>query len=167
MNQRYKGALVVDIARLAGLNDDLTCDLWHPLNVAYRVPLSDAADEDMANAMADAIASAVAADHADDPAFDCDKAFEQALTDSRRMLVEPQYARLFGASAPQSLDEIVDRLTMKFVRDTDDHYVEPLWCSSRLFEVKDFGAHQTRDPGSGRRPGTDSATACAGCTATS
>ena len=110
-SQRYfRGALIADIARLAGLNDDLTCNVWHPRNAAYRVPLSNPDDEDMANEMAAAILSAVAADHADQPDFDCDRAFEQALTDSRRMLVEPQYARLFGASAPQSLDEIVDSI---------------------------------------------------------
>jgi hypothetical protein len=40
---------------------------------------------------------------------------------------------------------------MKFARDTGDHYPEPQWCSSRLFEVEDFGAHQARilDPAAG------------------
>ena len=94
-NMTYMGALVVDIARLAALNDDLTCNIHHPRNAIYRVPLSDPNDEDMAIAMADAIS-------AEDPEI-----FEQALIDARRMVVEPAYARLFGAFAPQSLDEIV------------------------------------------------------------
>ena len=34
----YKNALIADIARLAGLNDDLTCDIWHPGNAIYRAP---------------------------------------------------------------------------------------------------------------------------------
>ena len=103
----YKSALVADIARLAGLNDDLTCDTWHPRNAIYRAPLSNPDDEHMANEMAAVILSAVAADHATEPNFDCDETFTQALTDSRRMLCEPAYERLFGAAGPESLDDIV------------------------------------------------------------
>jgi hypothetical protein len=44
--------------------------------------------------MAEVILGALAADHANDP--DGDKAFTQALTDSRRMMCEPVYVRLFG-----------------------------------------------------------------------
>ena len=105
MKERYKGALVADIARLAGLNDDLTCDIWHPRNAPYRVPLPNSGDEDTAVSMASVIVGAVAEKHADDPAFDSDKAFEQALIDSRRMLCELGYSRLFG-SGPESLDDI-------------------------------------------------------------
>ena len=103
----YMGALVADIARLAGLNDDLSCDIYHPRNAPYRVPLANPDDEHVANEMAAVILSAVAADHADELDFDCDKAFTQALTDARRMLCEPEYARLFGAPGVESLDEII------------------------------------------------------------
>ena len=103
----YKGALIADIARLAGLNDDLTCDIWHPGNAIYRAPLSNPDDESTANLMAEVILSALAADHAHDPDFDGDKAFTQALTNSRRMMCEPVYARLFGSSGAEALDEIV------------------------------------------------------------
>ena len=103
----YKGALIADIARLAGLNDDLTCDIWHPGNAIYRAPLSNPDDEPMANEMAAVIIGAVAEDHADDLDFDSDRAFEQALTDARRMMCEPGYSRLFGSSGAESLDEIV------------------------------------------------------------
>jgi hypothetical protein len=92
----YKNALIADIARLAGLNDDLTCDIWHPGNAIYRAPLPNPDDESAANSMAEVILGALAADHAHDPDFDGDKAFTQALTDSRRMMCEPVYVRLFG-----------------------------------------------------------------------
>ena len=47
----------------------------------------------------------MAEDHADDLDFDSDRAFEQALTDARRMIT-PGYSRLFGSSGAESLDEV-------------------------------------------------------------
>jgi hypothetical protein len=43
------------------------------------------------------------------------------------------------------------RRTHIFERDADDHYVEPLWCSVRLFEAESFGAPGARvyDPAAG------------------
>ena len=107
MSNHYKGAAIPDIARLAALNDDLTCDIWHPRNAAYRVPLADADNEAMANAMADAIIGAVAAEHADDEDFDFVKALDQALVDARRMVCDPEYARLFVGKGAASFDEVV------------------------------------------------------------
>jgi hypothetical protein len=48
--------------------------------------------------MAEVILIAVAADHAHDPDFDGDKAFTQALTDSRRMMCEPEQCPLWVKS---------------------------------------------------------------------
>ena len=96
MDNYYKGAAVADIARLAALNDDLTCNQWHPRNARYRVPLTDAADEAMANAMADAIYGAVAEERAKDPIFNSDKVYQQCLADARRMLRDREYWGLFA-----------------------------------------------------------------------
>ena len=62
----------------------------------------------MANEMAAVITGAVIDDRGHEPGFDRDKAFEQALVDSRRMMCEPAYERLFnGSRGAESLDEIV------------------------------------------------------------
>ena len=107
-SQRYMGALVADIVMLGGLNADLTCDMWHPRNAVYRVSLSNPDNEHMANEMAAVITGAVIDDRGHEPGFDRDKAFEQALVDSRRMMCEPAYERLFnGSHGAESLDEIV------------------------------------------------------------
>ncbi len=97
-NIYYMGASITDIARLGALNADLTCNISDPRNAMYLVPLSDAADEDMARCMADAIFGAVAAQHPDDTTFDGDQAYEQCLVDARRMERDPEYMRLFGGN---------------------------------------------------------------------
>ena len=103
----YKGAAIADLCWLAGLNDDLTCDMYHPRNAVYRNPLSDTADEDMANAMADASWGALEEQRGQEPGFDPEATFQQCLVDARRMVVEPEYSRLFCGDGPGSLDEIV------------------------------------------------------------
>jgi len=79
-----------------------------PRNNVYRVPLTNAADEELANSMADAIWSAVLEEHDAEDDFDSDRALQQCLVDARRMLREPEYARLFGGDGLGSLDEIVE-----------------------------------------------------------
>ena len=96
INIYHMGASITDIVRLAALNPDLTTDMADPRNAAYVLPLGDIADEDLANSMAEASFGAVADQHADDPTFDGDLVYEQCLVDMRRMLRDPDYARLFG-----------------------------------------------------------------------
>jgi hypothetical protein len=101
----YKGATIVDIARLAGLNDDLTCNIWHPLNAVYRVPLASTDAEAMAVDMAAATYGAIVAERGEP--VEPEQVHYQCLVDARRMVGEPDYARLFGDTPPQSLDGIL------------------------------------------------------------
>jgi hypothetical protein len=76
---------------------DLLCTHPHdPANARYVVPLDNPEDEQMAHAMADAIYEAYAADHFTEltPKEVADRIYEQALIDSRRMIVDKDYERL-------------------------------------------------------------------------
>jgi hypothetical protein len=62
--------------------------------------LSVATEERDAQMMAEWIYGAVAEEHADDPNFDHDKAFEESLIEARHMLCERDYWKRF---APEEL----------------------------------------------------------------
>jgi hypothetical protein len=67
-----------------------------PANARYLVPLPDADDEDEAYDMADEIYYAcVPYFPADITMKEMDRAWEQALIDSRRMICDPEYFRIF------------------------------------------------------------------------
>ena len=93
----YRGSAIADILRLAGLNKDLSCDTSDPRNAIYCVALCEP-DEGLAELMASAIFGAIRNEHADDPTFNPDVAFEQCLVDARRMILDPNYALLFGGT---------------------------------------------------------------------
>ena len=105
----YEGAAIADIAWLAGLDADLSCVTWHPRNAAYRVPLPEPGAESLANLMADAVFGAYVEKHGDREDFDPEKTWQQCLVDARRMVAEPEYARLFGVEGATSLDDIMHR----------------------------------------------------------
>ena len=84
--------------RLDALLSDLLSTHPHdPANARYVVPLDNPEDEEMAHAMADAIYGAYAADHFTDDTQQevADRIYEQALIDSRRMIVDRDYERIF------------------------------------------------------------------------
>jgi len=96
IREQLRFALLVDILKIDAVNkSDLTSDMTDPRNAIYRVPLPEP-DERLANFMAAAIFSAVIDEHLEEPNFDDDVAYEQCLTDSRRMLLDPNYSRLIG-----------------------------------------------------------------------
>lgn len=106
----YNGVPIADILQVGGLKEDLTCDIWHPVNAVYRKPLPKDGDVavSMADAMAGSVIDTVAAAHADDPRFfDPEKVFEECLVDARRMVCEPDYGRLFGGDGAASLEDIM------------------------------------------------------------
>ena len=92
----YNGVPIADILRVAGLKEDLTCDIWHPVNAVYRKPLPKDADERLALGMADAMANG-----------ETDIMFEECLIGARRMVCEPDYSRLFGGDGAASLEDIM------------------------------------------------------------
>lgn len=81
----------------AFLSDLLCTNRDDPANARYLVPLQNAEDEEMAHDMAAAIYSARAAEYFSDDITQeqVDRIFEQALIDSRRMLCDQDYARIF------------------------------------------------------------------------
>ena len=84
--------------RSDALLDDLLSTHPHdPANARYVAPLDNPEDEAMARAMADAIYGAYAADHFTNgtPQEVADRIYEQALIDSRRMIVDRDYERIF------------------------------------------------------------------------
>jgi hypothetical protein len=67
-----------------------------PANARYLVPLEDSEEEDMAHTMADIIYSARAEDFSDNITQEqADRVWEQGLIDSRRMLCDEDYMRIF------------------------------------------------------------------------
>ena len=83
--------------RLDALLSDLLSTHPHdPANARYVVPLENPEDEEMARAAADATYEAYAADHFTDdtPQEVADRIYEQALIDSRRMIVDEDYEGL-------------------------------------------------------------------------
>jgi len=95
LRKRLRYALLVDFLKVDGVNIfDLTTDLSDPRNAIYRVPLSDGREKDVV-ATADATLDFVVAEHSKEPNFDDDVAYEQCLTDARRMLLDPNYSRLW------------------------------------------------------------------------
>ena len=93
----YRGASIVDILRVAGLDQDLHTDAANPKNCSYTARLTDEADERMAERMASISFGALAQEHSNDVAFDHDKAYEQCVIDARHMILNESYARLFGS----------------------------------------------------------------------
>jgi hypothetical protein len=80
----------------AFLSDLLCCHRDDPANARYLVPLENAEDEAMAHAMADVIYSARAEDFSDYiTQAQADRIYEQCLIDSRRMICDPDYERIF------------------------------------------------------------------------
>ena len=78
--------------------NDLLCSHPHdPANARYMVPHENPEDEEMAHDMADAIYEAYGADHFTDdtPQEVADRIYEQSLIDSRRMIVDKDYERIF------------------------------------------------------------------------
>jgi hypothetical protein len=79
------------------LADLLTTHRDDPANAQYLVPLEDAEDERLAHGMADAIYGAMAEHFRDDITQEqADRAYEQALIDSRRMICDEDYLRIFS-----------------------------------------------------------------------
>ena len=74
----------------------LTTNRDDPANARYLVPLPNADDEDEAYDMADVIYYAcVEYFPADITMEEMDHVWEQALIDSRRMICDPEYLRIF------------------------------------------------------------------------
>lgn len=96
IRKQLRYALLVDILKIDAIDkSDLSSDMTDPRNAIYRVPLSELSEERDAQSMADVIFSAVRREHSEETNFDHDVAYEQCLTDARRMLVDPNYSRLF------------------------------------------------------------------------
>ena len=67
-----------------------------PQYARYLVPLRNAADEETAHVMADMICGAYTDRFCDDiTKEEADRVWEQCLTDSRRMICEPEYEDIF------------------------------------------------------------------------
>ena len=92
--------------RLA-INRDWTTDVADERNARYLLPLNGTIPcgaagqvraEQMAEDMAEWVFSAIAAQRFSDatPDISADAAYFQALVDARRMVCDPDYARLFG-----------------------------------------------------------------------
>lgn len=86
--------------RLDAFLRDLLCSHpGDPANAPYLVPFHDIEAEALAHAMADAIYGSVAADYFSDDITreQADRVYQQALIDSRRMICDEEYARIFEA----------------------------------------------------------------------
>ena len=78
------------------LSDLLRTHPGDPANVPYLVPLHDAEAERLAHAMADVIYIDAADYFSDDITQEqADRVYQQALIDSRRMICDEDYARIF------------------------------------------------------------------------
>jgi hypothetical protein len=98
LRKRLRYALLVDFLEIDGINIcDLTCDMADPSNAIYRVPLPEP-NEQKAREMADISFNAVLDQHLEDPNFDSDVAYEQSLTDARRLLLDPNFDLLLNLS---------------------------------------------------------------------
>jgi hypothetical protein len=80
----------------AFVSDLLSTHPGDPANARYLVPLENPEEEKTAHGMAAAIYSARADDFSDDITQEqADRVWEQCLIDSRRMLCDEDYARIF------------------------------------------------------------------------
>lgn len=96
INNPLATATPEEMVRLA-INPDLTTDIYHPRNVRYLFPFLDSGREEMSHAMADVSYSAAADEfHHSTTQAEADQVYEQCLVDARRILCDPDYARLFG-----------------------------------------------------------------------
>jgi hypothetical protein len=80
----------------AFVSDLLNTHPGDPANARYLVPLDDPEQEDWAHAMAGAIYGAKAEYFSESITQEqADKVYEQCLIDSRHMLCDPDYERMF------------------------------------------------------------------------
>jgi len=90
-----RNAMLADAFKVDAVNmSDFTSDMSHQKNAIYRVPLSEPSKEEDARQMANVSFSAVLKQHSEEADFDSDAAYEQCLTDARRLLRDPNYSQL-------------------------------------------------------------------------
>jgi hypothetical protein len=107
IRKQLRYAFLVDFLEIDAINkSDLSSDMADPKNAIYRVPLPGPSEEE---ALIIAIVNyeIVVKMHSKEPNFDDDVAYEQCLTDARRMLLDPNYRLLFDLA--QDLHDIEHR----------------------------------------------------------
>ncbi len=95
IRKQLRNAFLVDFLEIDAINkSDLSSDMADPKNAIYRVPLPGSSEEE-AQIIAIVNHGVVVKMHSKEPNFDHDVAYEQCLTDARRMVLDPNYSLLF------------------------------------------------------------------------